>query len=71
MNILIFRTNIETRNDFAAVISALKRKFSIKDLTIDLDDPDKVLRVITEINHPIQIAAEVKKLDYFCEELED
>lgn len=71
MNTLIFRTNINTKQEFMNVRSALQKKFVIKDSTIDLDDQDKVLRVITVQDQPQIIADEVKKLDYFCEELED
>ena len=71
MNTLIFRTNINTQNDFALVRSELEKRFSIKESTIDLEDRDKVLRVITKHVQPQTIANEVKRLDYFCEELED
>lgn len=71
MNTHIFRTNINTRHDFLNVQSVLKKRFAIKDSTIDLEDHDKVLRVITSQSQPQVIADEVKKLDYFCEEMED
>lgn len=71
MNTLIFRTNINSRNEFLNVKAALRERFKIKESTIDLEDCDRVLRVITENNQPQVIADEIKRLDYFCEELED
>ena len=71
MNTLIFKTNINTEPDFLKVKSALKSKFDIKDTTIDLEDCDRVLRVITNNGTPLKISEEIKGLSYFCEELED
>ena len=71
MNTLIFKTNINTEPDFLKVKSALKSKFDIKDTTIDLEDCDRVLRVITNNGTSLKISEEIKGLSYFCEELED
>jgi hypothetical protein len=71
MNTLIFKTSINSQRDFLTVRSAMEQRFVIKESTIDLDDHDKVLRVITNQNQPQIIADEVKKLGFFCEELED
>lgn len=71
MNTLIFKTNINTEPDFLKVKSVLKSKFDIKDTTIDLEDCDRVLRVITNNGTLLKISEEIKGLSYFCEELED
>jgi hypothetical protein len=49
----------------------MERRFVIEESTIDLEDHDKVLRVISNQNQPQIIADEIKKLGFLCEELED
>jgi hypothetical protein len=71
MNTLIFKTSINTHHDFLTVRSAMERRFVIEESTIDLEDHDKVLRVISNQNQPQIIADEIKKLGFLCEELED
>jgi hypothetical protein len=71
MSILVFRTNITTVNDYNKVNSLLQDKFDIEETTIDLQDCDKVLRVVTKHGAPELISNEVKRLNFLCEELED
>jgi len=47
MKQLIFRTNIETKNNVKAITSLFKYHSSIIKWSIDLDDIDKVLKVNT------------------------
>ncbi|HVI47343.1 MAG TPA: hypothetical protein VM802_20865 [Chitinophaga sp.] len=43
----IFRTNINTVKDKTAVINAIATSFTINDCSVDIEDCDKVLRVIS------------------------
>jgi hypothetical protein len=42
----IFRTNICTQQDKHVIIQAIRDQFNISDCTIDIDDCDKVMRII-------------------------
>ncbi len=71
MDILIFKTNIKTKRDCFKVQRALKNKFEIEEISIDSEDCDKVLRVISKMSSSQTIIDEVQGLNFFCEELED
>lgn len=69
MDILILKTNVENKIDFEIIKRSLSDTFQINECTIDLQDNDKVLRVIgSEINID-EVVGKVKDLGYFCEEL--
>lgn len=44
----IFRTNINTRDDRNRVIAAITARFSVTDCSVDIEDCDKVLRVVCQ-----------------------
>jgi len=67
--ILIFKTNI-TRKVEVKKISSLFNKSEILNWNIDLDDCDKVLRVVTDKLSPQIIISEMKKQGFDCAELE-
>lgn len=68
-DLFIFRTNINSRHNYAIVEGSLLQRRGVHACTIDLDDCDKVLRVECE-NIPMSvIVEEVVKLGFFCEEL--
>ena len=71
MDILIFKTNLKTMWDFNFLKSLLLGLPFVYDCTIDLDDCDKVLRVITDKQSPEAIMNQIKNKGFFCEELED
>ena len=71
MDILIFKTNINSKRGYLKVKTALGKKFDIKEISIDSEDCDKVLRVISKNCSPQSITDEVKIFNFFCEELED
>jgi hypothetical protein len=71
MDILIFRTNINSKRDYLVVKATLANKFGIAEISIDFEDCDKVLRVISKNSSPESITNEVQILSFFCEELED
>lgn len=71
MNTLIFKTNIKSDKDFSAVKRTLCEKKKIKDCTIDLDDADKVLRILTDSYTVAELENEIHNLGFYCKELDD
>ena len=71
MAALIFRTNISSVEKFNEVKTALYKTPYINECTIDLEDVDKVLRVISEELSTEDVEKEVNRLGFFCKELED
>ena len=69
MDIFIFRTTINTESDREAVASELNTVPGVSRWTVDLEDCDKVLRVVG--GEPAAIENAVKKHGYVCEELPD
>ena len=71
MKMLILKTDINTRYDFRIVKNRLKGYFRINECTIDLDDKDKVVRVIGDIIETNDLVSKIKSYGYLCEELTD
>jgi len=71
MNILIFKTNINSAGEFNFVKTHLAKKRGVFECTIDLDDRDKILRVISEKLTVKQVERKVALLGFYCRELED
>lgn len=66
--ISIFKTNISTREESEKIISGLIDLFAVKS-TVDVEDCDKVLRVVGEVD-PTAIENYVKLQGYLCTDLE-
>lgn len=71
MNILIFKTNIRLKKDVGIVRSYLSADESIIQWNVDREDTDKVLRVVSTSNDPIEIIKTINEAGYYCEELPD
>ncbi len=71
MTALIFKTNINSVENFNLVRNNLYRTPNIFECTIDLEDIDKVLRVIAEGLTINDVEKKVHNLGFFCKELED
>ena len=71
MNILIFKTNIRLKKDVGVVKSYLSTDESIIQWNVDRDDTDKILRVVSTSNDPIEIIKTINEAGYHCEELPD
>jgi hypothetical protein len=71
MDILILKTNIKSNYDFTSVKEKLKRTYDLQECTIDLEDRDKVMRVIGNNINLDEIAGDVKNYGFVCEELVD
>jgi hypothetical protein len=71
MDILIFKTNIGSDSDFSSVKDSLISSYKLNDCTIDLEDIDKVLRVIGNGINTEDVINKVGTLGFLCEELSD
>ncbi|SEW39068.1 hypothetical protein [Chitinophaga arvensicola] len=70
-HILIFKTNIATAEDRSKVAPLLNGQPFIEQWTVDIEDVDCVLRVVTAEPAPQPIIALVNAGSYECTELED
>ena len=71
MNILIFKTNIRLKKDVGIITPLLSADESIVQWNVDRDDADKVLRVVSTSNDPLDIIKTINGAGYHCEELPD
>ncbi|WP_343702286.1 hypothetical protein [Chitinophaga sp.] len=62
----IFKTNISTLQDKNTVVNAIAGHFRTSACTIDLEDCDKVLRVVSQQLEENQVIAFVRSLGYQC-----
>jgi cell fate (sporulation/competence/biofilm development) regulator YmcA (YheA/YmcA/DUF963 family) len=70
-NILIFRSNIKTNYDRISVERMLDMHPHIDEWTLDQQDEDCVLRVVTGRLSSTQVVDIVKGCGYICEEMPD
>ena len=71
MNILIFKTNIRLKKDVGVIRPLLSADESIVQWNVDRDDADKILRVVSTSNDPVDIIKTLNDAGYQCEELSD
>ena len=71
MNILIFKTNIRHKKDVGVIAPFLSADESIVQWNVDMDDTDKVLRIVSTSNDPVEIIKTINGAGYHCEELPD
>jgi hypothetical protein len=71
MDILILKTSISTRNDFSDIDNYLSAHYDVDQCTIDLEDRDKVLRVIGSNLDLNEVISGVNSLGFECSELQD
>lgn len=71
MDILILKTNINSKNDFRPVDDFLCSHFSVNECTVDLEDRDKVLRIVGHDLIMDEIISKVSDFGFECSELLD
>lgn len=71
MEILILRTNIKSKTDFSSIKRNLNNSYQINECTIDLEDRDRVVRVIGENIKKEDVVNSISSLGFACEELPD
>jgi hypothetical protein len=72
MEIGIFRTNICTHQDKNNVIQAIQAHFNVTNCSIDIEDCDKVMRIVAG---PVTVAENdiilfIRHMGYQCEKLD-
>ena len=71
MEMLILKTDIKNRYDFRKVRNKLQGYYRINECTIDLEDRDKVVRVIGDNIETNDVVSRIKSYGFLCEELPD
>jgi len=66
----IFKTNITNLHDKLRVIGAIEANFSVLACSIDIEDCDRVLRIVSQQVGEEAIMAFVKTLGYHCTPLD-
>lgn len=71
MEVLVFKTNVETMNHTRKLYPLLKAIQGILKWNIDTEDVDRILRVETVNVSPQKIETTLQSAGYYCKELED
>ena len=69
-NIFIFKTNIQTEFDKMRIKNVLDASQKVLKWNIDMDDADRVLRVVSDSLRPEQIISVLEYVGFECSELE-
>jgi hypothetical protein len=69
MQILVFKTNIVNNRHIKKIESCLNLHPYIQEWNVDLQDCDKVLRIVTEKIHPSEVEKIMFNGGYTCEEI--
>jgi hypothetical protein len=69
-NIFIFKTNIQTEFDKLRIKNVLDASQKVLKWNIDMDDADRVLRVVSDSLRPEQIISVLEYVGFECSELE-
>jgi hypothetical protein len=68
-HILIFKTNIQTEFDKLRIKNVLDASRKVLTWSIDMDDVDHVLRVVSDSLNPQQIISVLEYVGFECTEL--
>jgi hypothetical protein len=68
-NILVFRTSIKRKNDVKRVAGVLSKFKGIRDWSVDMEDWEKVLRIVCETSTPDEISAALRVVNIHVVEL--
>jgi len=71
MEVLIFKTNVSKQSDVSSLQNLLSRHAHILQVSVDLEDCDKVLRIVGNNPSPTEIQLVVSSLGLTCLEMED
>ena len=69
-NIFIFKTNIQTEFDKLRIKNVLDASQKVLKWNIDMDDADRVLRIVSDSLRPEQIISVLEYVGFECSELE-
>lgn len=68
--ILIFKTNIKTKADLLMINNALNAHEHIQEWSVDMEDVDCVLRIVSSHMAAHDVISIVTQAGYHCQELE-
>jgi hypothetical protein len=71
MNALILKTNINSSAEFSKVKNMFDQHSDVHECTIDLEDTDKVVRIISNELTIREAESKIQNLGFFCQELEE
>jgi hypothetical protein len=69
-HILVFKTNIETPEQKQKLLESLTSHEHVAEASVDMEDVDKVLRIVSHELRPKEIITKVNQQGFFCEELD-
>lgn len=69
MQILVFKTNLNNNTRIKKIMPILNLHPGIYEWNVDLQDCDKILRVVTNSKHPVEVEKIISNAGYQCEEL--
>ncbi len=69
MDILIFTTNVQKPEDISRIKPILTTNAAIKDWSFDLEDCDRILRIVANSISPRDIELLLQKAGFSCIEL--
>ena len=69
--ILIFATNLKTERDKTIITTVLNNNPEIEQWSIDLEDIDSVLRIVSRTLNTEKIIQIIKEQDFKCSELSE
>jgi hypothetical protein len=70
MPILVFKTNLSSRESVTDISSSLDTHPQIDNWNVDLHDCDNILRIVSSNIHASEIEQLVGGAGYYCKELE-
>lgn len=70
-NILIFKTNVRSRKDLKKLSRCIEEDQRLKSWNVDMEDIDKVLRVVASDISIDDVILLLQKAGFSCEELQD
>jgi hypothetical protein len=71
MEVLVFKTNVEEQSEVSKLYSLLMSFADIKQVTVDMEDRDRVLRIVGDNPSASLIKSLVRSLGLACSELDD
>ncbi|AMP97024.1 hypothetical protein AY601_0051 [Pedobacter cryoconitis] len=69
MNVIIFKTSVQDRDDLDCLRPALNAFLGEKNWTFDLEDVDKILRVVSPLKCTIKIEQLLLEQGFLCIEM--
>ena len=72
MNVLVFKTNLEDQSKIRSVEPLLNNFKGLSDWSVDIEDIDKVLRLVVQNGvKELDLKEALQEKGILCEELED